>query len=71
MKKEGNGFTINRRDALRYGIAGIATLAAPGWLGALADTIDDAEKTGVGPTVKLDKKAGPYRIGFSKRLLRQ
>lgn len=65
MTKEANGFTINRRDALRYGIAGIGMIAAPGWLGALADTIDNAEKTGVGPMVKLAKKNGPFRIGFS------
>src|SRR5438105_1556086 len=55
----------SRRRLLAWGVAGAALVAASGWVGAWADTIADAEKTGVGPMVKGVKKKGPYRIGFS------
>lgn len=56
---------LSRRRMLVLGTAGVVTLATSGWLAALADVIDDAEKTAGGPLVKIDKKDGPYRIGFS------
>jgi ribose transport system substrate-binding protein len=56
---------ITRRRMLQYGAFATAMLAAPRFLGARADTISDAQMTGAGPMVKLAKKDGPYRIGFS------
>jgi ribose transport system substrate-binding protein len=56
---------LSRRRLLAWTVAGAAALAASGRVGARADTIADAEKTGVGPMVKGVKKKAPYRIGFS------
>ncbi|HMN86870.1 MAG TPA: ABC transporter substrate-binding protein [Bauldia sp.] len=56
---------VNRRRVLQLGVAGAAITFAPRFLGALADTISDAEMTKSGPVVQLAKKEGPYRIGFS------
>ncbi|WP_162918925.1 ABC transporter substrate-binding protein [Taklimakanibacter deserti] len=64
MTGNSKGFVLSKRRLLAYG-AGLAGFAASGWAGALADTIDNAEKTGAGPKVKIEKKKGPYRIGFS------
>jgi ribose transport system substrate-binding protein len=56
---------LSRRRLLQLGVAGVAIMAAPGWLGALADTIADADISKTGSAVKMAKKNGPYRIGFS------
>jgi ribose transport system substrate-binding protein len=56
---------LSRRRLLKFGVAGAAMAATARWTGALADTIADAEKTGVGPMITGVKKRGPYRIGFS------
>jgi len=63
MTQRPGDLIVSRRRLLAYGAAG--TLAFSGWRAALADMIDDAEKTASGPKVKVAKKAGPYRIGFS------
>ena len=47
---------FNRRRLLQLGVAGVAITAAPGWLGALADTIADADISKTGPVVKMAKK---------------
>jgi ribose transport system substrate-binding protein len=56
---------LTRRRLLQYGAFASTMLVAPRMFGAFADTIADAQMTGVGPMVKMDKKAGPFRVGFS------
>jgi ribose transport system substrate-binding protein len=56
---------INRRRVLQLGAAGVALTFAPGFLGARADTIADADIVQMGETVQMAAKQGPYRIGFS------
>jgi len=56
---------LTRRRLLMYGAAGLGLAASGSLFGALADTIDDAEKAYSGPTISGKKKDGPYRIGFA------
>lgn len=56
---------LTRRKLLKYGAAATGAFAVSGIIPALADTIDDAEKTYSGPTKQMPAKEGPYRIGFA------
>jgi ribose transport system substrate-binding protein len=64
MEGKKTDLTLNRRRLLAYGAAG-AALVASGALPAWADAIANSEIVGRGPMVKMAKKDGPYRIGFS------
>lgn len=56
---------LTRRRLLQYGAAGLGLAATSPFFQALADTIDDAEKTASGPVTSGKGKKGPYRIGFA------